>query len=100
MHRYAAAWQRHDVDDLRRMGQVTSEEQAATLRAYFDRIGDLEVDVQILDVTSEGGRRVVRFTRRDRFRDPTGRVVTKETPPITKSVERGPQGLRFAPAER
>src|SRR5439155_701364 len=29
---YAAAWRAHDVDALRRLGQVTSDEQARTLR--------------------------------------------------------------------
>jgi hypothetical protein len=96
LHRYAAAWQRHDVEELRRIGQISSEEQAAGLRDYFAKVGDIEVEVELLDVKPRGDRRAIRFIRRDRFRDPTGRPVSKETPPIEKEVERTPDGLRFA----
>jgi hypothetical protein len=42
----------------------------------------------VLDIRSEGDRATVRFTRRDRFRDPAGRLVTQESPPIEKRVVR------------
>jgi hypothetical protein len=95
LQHYVSAWNHHDVDELRRLGQVSTEQQADALRAYFDRVADLEVEVVLLDLTSVGDRHTVRFTRRDRFRDPTGRVVSKETPPIEKQVVRGAGGLRF-----
>jgi hypothetical protein len=100
IQRYAAAWQHHDAAELRRLGQVSSDSQEAALRDYFARTPDLDVQVTILDVFSAGERHTVRFTRRDRFRDPTGRVVTKETPPLEKEVVRTASGLRFAPATR
>jgi hypothetical protein len=93
---YAAAWQRHDVDTLRSIGQVNDEAQAAALRDYFTRVQDLEVEVRLLETRERGERRTVRFTRLDRFRDPAGRVVTKETPPIEKEVVRTGSRLRFA----
>src|SRR5205814_1926708 len=45
LQRYAAAWRKHDVDELRRIGQITSEAQAAALRDYFARVDDLDVEV-------------------------------------------------------
>jgi hypothetical protein len=39
----------------------------------------------------------VRFVRRDRFRDPGGSLVVKESPPIEKRVVRTPGGLKLAP---
>lgn len=95
LDRYAAAWRGHDVDTLRAIGQVTNDGQAAALRQYFASVGDLEVEVRVLDIRSDGDRATVRFTRLDRFRDPTGRQVSKESPPIEKSVVMTPQGLRF-----
>jgi hypothetical protein len=100
IQRYAAAWQHHDAAELRRLGQVSSDSQEAALRDYFARTPDLDVQVTVLDVFSAGDRHTVRFTRRDRFRDPTGRFVTKETPPLEKEVVRTAGGLRFAPATR
>lgn len=98
LERYAAAWRGHDVDTLRAIGQVTSEGQANALREYFASIGELEVEVRVLDIRTEGDRATVRFTRRDRFRDPTGREIAKESPPIEKVVVSTPQGLRFGPS--
>ena len=98
LDRYAAAWRGHDVDTLRAIGQVTSDGQASALRAYFANVGDLEVEVRVLDIRSDGDRATVRFTRRDRFRDPAGREIAKESPPIEKNVVITPQGLRFAPS--
>jgi len=51
----------------------------------------------VLDIQNDGDRSTVRFTRRDRFRDPTGRMITQESPPIEKHVVRAPDGLRFEP---
>ena len=96
LDRYADAWRRRDVDELRRIGQVTTDAQATALRNYFARVEDLDVEVRLLGVSSEGGRHIVRFTRRDRFRDPVGRLVSQETPPIEKDVVRSGGGLRFA----
>jgi len=98
LDRYAAAWRGHDVDTLRAIGQVTNDGQANALRQYFANVGSLQVEVRVLDIRSEGNRATVRFTRRDRFRDPTGREIEKESPPIEKVVVVTPQGLRFAPA--
>lgn len=86
--------------ELRRIGQVTSDGQAAELARYFGKIGDLDVDVQVIEIRPEGDGATVRFTRRDRFRDPTGRAVTQQSPPIQKRVVRGADGLRFEPAAR
>jgi len=94
LQRYAKAWRGHDVEELRRIGQVTSEVQAAALRDYFARVEDLDVEVQLLSVRPRGDHRTVRFTRRDRFRDPLGRLVTQETA-VEKDVARTANGLRF-----
>src|SRR5436309_1939590 len=93
---YAAAWRAHDVDALRRLRQVTSDEQARTLREYFAKVQDLDVEVHLVEVRADGERTVVRFTRRDRFRDPLGRVISKESPPIERSLVSTPEGFRFA----
>jgi hypothetical protein len=98
LDRYAAAWRGHDVDTLRAIGQVTNDGQAAALRQYFADVGDLEVEVRVLDIRTDGDRATVRFTRRDTFKDPTGRSIAKESPPIEKVVVTTPQGLRFGPA--
>src|SRR5437773_10980733 len=42
LQRYAKAWRGHDVEELRRIGQVTSEVQAAALRDYFARVEELD----------------------------------------------------------
>ena len=73
---------------------------AVRLRDYFGRVADLEVEVEMLEVTTEGDRHTVRFTRRDRFRDPGGSLVSKETPPIEKDVVQSGAGLRFAPSRQ
>jgi hypothetical protein len=100
LDRYAAAWRNHDVAELRRIGQVTSDSQAADLERYFAKVEDLDVEVDVLEVRNEGDRATVRFTRRDRFRDPAGRIVTQQSPPIEKRVVRSPDGLRFEPGGR
>jgi len=58
---------------------------------------DLEVDVTILAITFAGDEARVRFIRRDRFRDPGGSLVTKESPVVEKRIVRTPGGLRLAP---
>ena len=100
LDRYAAAWRNHDVAELRRIGQVTSDGQAADLERYFAKVEDLDVEVRVIDIRPEGDRATIRFTRRDRFRDPTGRLVTQESPPIEKRVVRGADGARFEPGAR
>ena len=49
LDRYAAAWRAHDVDTLRQLGQVTTDEQARTLRDYFAKVGDLEVEIHLIE---------------------------------------------------
>lgn len=100
LERYAAAWREHDVEELRRMGLVTSNAQAEALQDYFDRTRDLDVEVRLLDVTTEGERLTVRFIRQDRFRNPAGRVVSQESPPLQKDVVRTPGGLRMVSPAR
>ena len=96
LERYASAWRARDVEALAAIGQVTNERQAAALRRYFDGVQDFDVEVALLDVRTEGDRVIVRFTRRDRFRNPGGEMVTKESPPIEKAIVRTAGGLRFA----
>jgi hypothetical protein len=96
LDRYATAWRTHDVEMLRRMGQVTSEREAQALRAYFDRVSDLDVELNVISLRDDGDRTTVVFTRRDRFRDPAGRLVLKESPALEKEIIRTPDGLRFA----
>ncbi|HLY38205.1 MAG TPA: hypothetical protein VKU61_09220 [Candidatus Binatia bacterium] len=96
LDRYATAWRTHDVEMLRRMGQVTSEREAQALREYFDRVSDLDVELNVIALRDEGDRTTVVFTRRDRFRDPAGRLVLKESPTLEKEIIRTPDGLRFA----
>jgi hypothetical protein len=54
---------------------------------------DVELDLVAMDVRPDGA--VVRFVRRDRFRDPAGRLVEKESPPIEKHLVRTPEGFRL-----
>jgi hypothetical protein len=95
LERYAAAWRAHDVEALRRMGQVTTDGEAAALRAYFETVRDLDVELNVIALRAEGNHVTVRFTRRDRFRDPAGRLVLKESPTLEKEIVRTPAGLRF-----
>ena len=94
--RYADAWRAHDVEALRRMGQVTSDREADALRAYFASVNDLDVELNLIALDMEGDRTTVRFRRLDRFRDPAGRLVEKESPTLEKQIVRTPDGLRFA----
>jgi hypothetical protein len=93
---YASAWRAHDVEALRRMGQVTSAREADALRVYFDGVRDLDVELNVVSVHVEGDHTTVRYTRRDRFRDPAGRLVLKESPLLEKTVVRTSDGFRFA----
>jgi hypothetical protein len=95
LERYADAWRAHDVEALRRMGQVTTDREEDALREYFERVHDLDVEVNVIALDTNGDRTTVRFTRRDRFRDPAGRLVLKESPMLVKQVVRTPMGLRF-----
>jgi len=95
LERYAAAWRAHDVDALRRMGQVTTDGEADALRSYFQTVRDLDVELNVIALRAEGDQITVRFTRRDRFRDPAGRLVLKESPTLEKQIVRTPAGLRF-----
>lgn len=97
LDRYAAAWRHRDVEELRRIGQVRTDEQAEGLRRYFATVEDFDVEVRVLDVVRKGDRTSVRFVRRDRFRDATGEIVSKESPAIEKEVVTTADGLRFAP---
>jgi len=97
LDRYVRAWHAQDVAELRRIGQVADDRQAQALARYFQAVHGLEVEVNVLDMGAGGDRRTVRFTRRDRFRDPTGRQVSTESPPIEKTIVRTPDGIRFAP---
>jgi hypothetical protein len=97
LDRYVEAWRAQDLAELRRIGQVVDDRQASALGRYFEGVRDLHVEVHVLDVRGSGAERTVRFTRRDRFRDPTGREVSQESPPIEKTIVRTPDGLRFAP---
>jgi hypothetical protein len=96
MERYKAAWRAHDVDALQAVGQVTTQGQVDALESYFDAVRDLDVDVTILEIVP-GDEARVRFVRRDRFRDPAGSLVVKDSPVIEKRVIRTPGGLKLAP---
>jgi hypothetical protein len=95
--RYKAAWRNHDIAALEAVGQVATQAQADALKSYFESVEDLDVDVTILGMTPSGDEARVQFIRRDRFRDPGGNMVTKESPTIEKRIVRTPGGLRLAP---
>jgi hypothetical protein len=95
--RYKAAWRNHDIAALEAVGQVATQGQADALKSYFESVEDLDVDVTILGITPSGDEARVQFIRRDRFRDPGGNMVTKESPMIEKRIVRTPGGLRLAP---
>jgi hypothetical protein len=97
MFRYEQAWRTRNAAELRRIGHVETDAQEQALVKYFESANDLEVAVHVLELHAEGGRGIVRFTRRDHFRDPAGREVSKESPPIEKTIVRTPDGVRFAP---
>jgi hypothetical protein len=94
LDRYAAAWHMHDVEMLRQLGQVSTDDEVAALRRYFDRVRELDVELDVVAIELRGDRAVVRFVRRDRFRDPAGRLVRTESPLIEKQLVRTPDGLR------
>jgi hypothetical protein len=96
--RYAAAWSAHDVEALRRMGQVSTDDEVDALRRYFERVSDLDVELDLIALEVHGERTIVRFIRRDRFHDPAGRLVEKESPPIEKQLVRTSDGLRLVHA--
>ena len=96
LEEYARAWSRKDVGALRRMGQIRSATEAAGLERYFGSIGELEVDVRVLDLRLDGDRASVEFERVDTVTDPAGRRQQLRLPPIRKEIERTPDGLRFA----
>ena len=85
------------MNGLEAVGQVATQGQADALKAYFKSVRDLEVDVTIISITPDEDGVRVKFVRRDRFRDPGGSLVTKESPVIEKRVVRTPGGLRLAP---
>ena len=95
--RYKAAWRNHDIAGLESVGQISTQGQADALKQYFESVRDLEVDVTILNITFAGDEARVRFIRRDRFRDPAGNVVTKESPTVEKRIIPTPGGLRLSP---
>ena len=95
LERYAAALRTHDVNSLRAIGQVTSDEQARAMRDYFENVGELDVQFRLQGIRWNGDVATVTFTRLDRFHDPAGRLTTKESPPVEKTIQRTPQGLRF-----
>ena len=97
--RYKAAWRAHDIAGLEAVGQVSTQGQIDALKSYFETVQGLEVDVTILEIKTSGDEAHVRFVRRDRFRDPVGNVVTKDSPTIEKRVVHTPGGLRLAPMQ-
>ena len=76
---------------------MSTEGQKDALTSYFESVKDLEVTVTILSITPSDDEAQVRFVRHDRFRDPAGNLVTKESPVIEKRIVRTPGGLRLAP---
>lgn len=96
LQRWAAAWNAHDVEALRRMGQMSTAGDAEAVRRYLAQVTDLDVSVNVIGLRDEGERVVVRFVRRDRFRDPAGRLVEHESPPIEKVLLRTADGFRVA----
>ena len=97
----AAAWRQGNVTALRQLGQVTSDEQATALTGYFSGVRDLDVAIELQDLTTRADRTVVRFVRRDTFRSPTGEMVTKISPALEKEVVRDSSGhLRFGTMTR
>jgi hypothetical protein len=97
LQRYAAAWRAHDVAELEAVGQIATQGQAEALKSYFETVRDLDVEVTILEIKTNSDEATVRFIRRDRFRDPAGNLVSKDSPAIEKRVVRTPGGLRLAP---
>jgi hypothetical protein len=95
--RYEAAWRNQDIAGLEAVGQIATQGQADALKSYFESVKDLEVTVTIVGITISGDEARVRFVRHDRFHDPAGNVVAKDSPVIEKRVVRTPGGLRLAP---
>jgi hypothetical protein len=94
--RYTAAWNARDVAALVRLGQVHTPREIEAMHEYFAAVRELDVEVDLIAIRETPDGATIRFTRRDRFRDPIGRLVLKETPPIEKHLVRTAHGLRVA----
>jgi len=97
LFRYEHAWRTRDVVELRRIGNISSDEEERSLHKYFAGVRDLDVAVHVIDLRVQGASGTVRFTRHDRFRNPSGREISQRSPPIEKTIVRTPDGLKFAP---
>ena len=85
------------ADQNTEAGALPSEKLLAAMGQYMEEMvkAGILLAGEGLRPTSDGVR--VKFVRRDRFRDPAGSLVTKESPVIEKRVVRTPGGIRLAP---
>jgi hypothetical protein len=97
LFRYEHAWRTRDVVELKRIGNIGSDDEERSLHKYFADVRDLDVAVHVIDLKVDGQRGTVRFTRHDRFKNPSGREISQRSPPIEKTIVRTPDGVKFAP---
>jgi hypothetical protein len=97
LFRYEQAWRTRDVVELKRIGNISSDEEERSLHKYFAGVRDLDVAVHVIDLKVDGRSGTVRFTRHDRFKNPSGREISQRSPPIEKTIVRTPDGVKFAP---
>lgn len=87
---YKNAWEKGDIETLKTLGQITTEEEEDRLRNHYLYVRDIKVSIQneTVEINEDKRQTIVSFDRTDEWTDERGERHRKNLPRIAKTLRK------------
>ncbi len=87
---YKNAWEKGDIETLKKLGHITSEEEEDKLRNHYMYVRDIKVSIQneVIEINDDNRQTTVSFDRTDEWTDERGERHKENLPRIVKTLHK------------
>ncbi|MBI2471863.1 MAG: protein kinase [Planctomycetes bacterium] len=87
---YKNAWEKGDIETLKKLGHITSEEEEDKLRNHYMYVRDIKVSIQneVIEINDDNRQTTVSFDRTDEWTDERGERHKESLPRIVKTLRK------------
>ena len=87
---YKNAWEKGDIETLKELGHISSEEEEDKLRNHYMYVYDIKVSIQneVIEINNDKRQTTVSFDRTDEWTDERGNRHKESLPRIVKTLRK------------
>lgn len=87
---YKNAWEKGDIETLKELGHISSEEEEDKLRNHYMYVHDIKVSIQneVIEINDDNKETTVSFDRTDEWTDERGNRHKERLPRIIKTLHK------------